>query len=325
MNRSLDRDGPDSPGFRVRSSRTAHVVRLAFGGLVLVALLLHVDSASLVRVLSEAWLPAIAAGFVSFALLLCLQGLRLKFLVANKLDFSRALRITTVSYFFTQFLPGTVGGDAYRAIAIRDDDRGFSKALPIVLFDRLVRVVFVVSGGLAFLLSETRILGELGLADDRSIVESALVISLLAAIGLLPWIWRLLGTDSGVSVRRTAARIIGVSALEYLVRVGRIVLFAVALSAPLNVFDCAFVLAAGVLLGLLPVSVGGLGIQEGAIAFAAGLAGASPEAAMGIALLNRVTVWVYAGLGGIWWVRSPERSGALADSDDARTKPKAVS
>lgn len=74
--------------------------------------------------------------------------------------------------------------------------------------------------------------------------------------------------------------------------------YAWALFQPVSLVDMALVLPFVTLSGILPVSLGGIGVKEGAFVVGLSAVGLSQEGALAVALLNRVVVLAVATTGG---------------------------
>src|SRR5258706_16389700 len=120
--------------------------------------------------------------------------------VAKTLDLAlspaRSMRITTISLFFNQALPSTVGGDAMRVWLLGRADRRWKEAIFAVLVDRVAGVAFlaiVVAGCLPWSLD--RIAAPEG--------RAAVIAIGLAGVAALPAI--LIGGSAGI--RRLLVRV----------------------------------------------------------------------------------------------------------------------
>jgi hypothetical protein len=126
---------------------------------------------------------------------------------AQKLDFRLAdgIRLGLVGYFFNTFLPGSVGGDIVKAVAIaREQQNRRAVAVATVLFDRAVGLwglVWLVAlcGGAFWLAGEPHLMGNAGL---KAIVRGSWVV-----VGATLGGWLLLGLLSDRRAHRFAGRL----------------------------------------------------------------------------------------------------------------------
>ena len=56
------------------------------------------------------------------------------------------------------------------------------------------------------------------------------------------------------------------------------------------------------LAGMIPLSVGGLGLIEGSLVFGLSLFAITPDTSLAMALVNRFIVWLFSLFGGLSWL-----------------------
>lgn len=207
--------------------------------------------------------------------------------------------------FINNFLPSTVGGDAYRVLWMsRTGER--SRAFATVFFDRItgLLVLFLFAGvGLAFLPWQ-RLLEQPAFIIFSGITLSVAFAMLMAlffvqrfyqlatfVIGLLPWERpsELLGdfeplADSAVYGKAifwaAAFTLIGIGGSNYL-------LFS-SLGAELSLIAFGSVIFAATLVANIPISINNIGVKEWSYVFFFGLVGVSAELAVTAALASRL-------------------------------------
>ncbi|MBI5380850.1 MAG: flippase-like domain-containing protein [Opitutae bacterium] len=238
-------------------------------------------------------------------LLLRAQGLGLP------LDWAH--RVTWIGTFYNAFLLGGLGGDAARAFYVcRDEPQRRAGGLAATLIDRVMGLVVLLSIAAGALLAKTGALSrEPGL---RWLFVGALAGSLVGAIAALwllrttPASWplrlrRWIGEqrlpqitallDSTRAAHRTMLAALAISYAVWLVDFVSIWLLALAVGLPLPFVETCIASAVAYAATVLPISVGGHGVREGALLAVLGLFGLI--AATGLerdrALLLAVGVW----------------------------------
>ena len=253
----------------------------------------------------------LAGAAAGYALVVLCDALRLR--AAFGLGVGEALRLTLVGLFFGNFTPGMVGADVYKVTALA---RGAGLARPLALA-ALLRVI----GLLAVLLSA---LVALVLAPGRFATALApprwsagsrpllLALAALLALALLAAAWR---WGQGVPrVRRFRAELaaalaevspgrlvhLGLLSLTIAgVRAASLLLLAASVGGAVRPAEAVVLGALSTVAIALPLSLGGLGVAEGALAAGLVLLGLPRPATVAAALLNRALLWAAAALGGL--------------------------
>lgn len=317
---------PGGSWFLLRAAVTLCVL-----GLLLWWLPLETLRAALGRISAMLWLGCLLA----FALGHAVAALKWRTLLkASGVATSTAetLRAHAAGLFANLCLPSLVGGDVLRAgMLVRDHGRAEAIAVASVgdrLLDTLCLLVLAMLGAVAIpatLASETRTalsVVSLLLAVAVTIVAAALFgLPRLPAgripLRLAPIAGRV--RTAGASLLARPGATLAAFALSLTVQTGFVALnaalgSAIGLSQPFAVWLLAWPLAK--LVALVPISLGGIGVREAALAsfllpFAVQPALAVAQSLVWETLL--VGLGISAGLAAFWW--SPEASGA-ADATD---------
>ncbi len=295
-----------------------NLVRLGLGLGLLMALLYAVDYGSLVAALSEVSLRDLAVLALIAALLILVSVCKWR-LFLGRLRITASIlhlyRLYLVGYFVNLVMPSYVGGDVVRSLYVGANvDRAHS--LSATLLERYTGFIAMVLMSLVALL----LCHEL----PNQIVAAVLSVAVAAAFGSaavfsrhaswfartlrLPEKWIALaervesGLIWGASDPRLMLRAFGLSFLFHVLTIVNTVAVAQAvgwLGAP---WGKLFVVVPLILLvGAIPVSPQGLGIQEGAFVFFLQEAGATSAEALAVALVLRAKSYVLALIGGALW------------------------
>jgi uncharacterized protein (TIRG00374 family) len=229
--------------------------------------------------------------------------------------FTDVLRLVLIGYFFNQTLPSTVGGDAYRAwgayrLGIRARD-----SITSVVVDRilaLASLVLMITMGLWWLLDIIRT------PTARWIVVTVIAASvigvgiLLALARFAPSLQRWRATRFLVQVsegcRAVAAdrkatlhvillTIAGYVAISYAAHV-----LARGLGIELEWVNSLLLVPLVTLVAVLPVSIAGWGVREGAMVVALGLIGIPSVQAFSLSVLYGLVVMASGVPGGLLWL-----------------------
>lgn len=307
----------------------AFLVKLGVSLGLLALLVSTVDTAALWAVVARSSIWVLAGVVLSLIALSLPQAWRWQMVLKSQghhLPFLRMWSMNMAAHFFNQTLPSSIGGDAIRMF------EGSRAGLPprasvnSVLVDRfcgLVGLITVATAGQPFLVR---------LIDDPvARLYMALVVAggfatamLLVAAGLrLPGRlkWRRIRhlaaffEDLGALVRQPR-RWLPVLAISVFVQLSLPVLvYALATSAEIDLSfgACLAVVPSVILLTVVPISVGGWGVREGAMVVGLGFVGVAASDALAVSLLFGASA-IAAGIPGaaFWLVLRRSSPGGAA-------------
>lgn len=241
----------------------------------------------------------------------------------------RAIRFTFVGMFFNQALPSTVGGDAMRIWLLGRSDRQWKRATYSVVVDRAAGVGFlaaVVAACLPWSLAlisahegraAVMLIGLGGLAG----LVAGLALGFVKPSGRLG-AWRvtrllleLAGAARSALLHRT--RGLGIAVLSVFIHLLTVIAawcLARAIAISPNALNMLILIPPVMLIAMIPVSIGGWGIREGAMVVAFGYAGIESSHALTVSVLFGAATLVVSIAGGVIWLveRNPARAAASA-------------
>ncbi len=253
-----------------------------------------------------------------------------------RLGFRAALQIVLIGHFFNQVLPSSVGGDAVRAWCAYRAGLGLGAAAGTVIIDRaitLFALLLLAAAGLPWLF-------EIVADPVARWALSTVIFAGLAGFGILlalsglPRIlfrWRAMRAlldltalaRKVMSVPRYALPAILLSVLSF---VGfSFIVFGLARAMQLDVTfkDCVLLVPPVILITVVPVSIAGWGVREGAMVVAFGFVQVAPGAAFALSVLFGLTLAVASLPGSLlwWWSGYSVKNvaaGAAAGAADSR-------
>ena len=230
-----------------------------------------------------------------------------------------------ISIFFSLFLPSIVGGDAIRWYYLHDHGVKHNKVLSSILYERFVGII-----SLAFFAS-------FNLFMDFEIVESdivkitiiiilflccALFVIFLNFYKLSKWIWT---TDTLSRFKSTVKFVenlkdysqnmrvviycLILSLITQLMGILAVYFISLSLNSSINFFYFITFLPIVWLISMIPISIGGLGLREGAFILLFTSIGMSKEMAIAISALILLQMIVHGMLGGLIFLLSPILGG----------------
>ncbi len=312
---------PGAPADTSAGRRRARFwIRLAAGVALLGIILSRMDLAALAR----AWGPGSALGVAGAALLLLLgqsiAALRWKLILGpGSPPWAYLVRLYVIGGFFSLFLPTVVGGDAVRAAAAAQGSGRAGGVVASVLFDRALGVLAMAGyAGLGLLMAPeaARRLGEglrLRLPDAPGAVLGGAVLVLGAGVAAALLLRqspraRKAARDAlelGAGLARAPLTLLQAVALGFVVQGLYILLWLVlarSIGLPLPALALLVAVPIVTLAAMLPVTLGGLGVREGAWLLLLGGSGIPSEQTLAFSLLFFATNLVTGAVGALVFV-----------------------
>ncbi len=237
-----------------------------------------------------------------------------------------------VSGFFTQALPSSLGGDIIRMTQVFRIGMPTDIAISNVVIDRLTSfaslllLVVITLPNLFFLVGDTLTWWMtpffLGVGSTtlylltlfKHVPEQARKSPLLA--GLINFSKHL---SAVLSNRRWGWRAILAGLLIHILRVVAIWVMATGLNIHVGLLDCMVLVPLALLVAMIPISIGGWGIREGAFLGAFSLIGVAPGAAVALSVTFGLSTLVTSIPGGLIWLLSTDiRQSINTDWDQRR-------
>ncbi len=236
------------------------------------------------------------------------------------LPFPRACRFLFIGLFFNQTLPSSLGGDAVRVLLVRRDGATLTDALANVLVDRVTGVAalaITAAAGLPF------ILGVPALSTPAAVV-AALAFGAVCGLAFLAWLGGRPARRDGrlaALVRRVAGGVraigrspggglvvAGQSIAVHLLLVAAAALLLDGMGRPLGFGVLVALVPMVMLFAVVPVSIAGWGVREGAMVVALGYAGVAADDALAVSILLGLGLFA-TGLPGVpLWLAAPARA-----------------
>lgn len=231
------------------------------------------------------------------------------------------LRVLCIAFFFNNFLPTAIGGDAYRAY--RTMDRAKRKAHPIsaVILERLVGILALLLLGYVsaiYLIFYGELLhpewvtislwlATAGIVALAVISRGAVVDRILERIGKIGKLEPLVDSLRTLSGNRHQFGSLVLSSLVFQgTAIGAVATLFAALGQAGVWFQSGLTAAAAGVAGVLPVSINGIGVVEGSFVAAAWESGLPYEDAIIVALFLRVFMLASSVVFGLLYAIEPQ-------------------
>ena len=280
------------------------------------------------RQVRAGWLALSVVMLIAQTALLAVRWQQIVRQCGASMPLGRLFRFTMIGTFFNQTLPSSVGGDAMR-IWLLGKQQDWRVASYSVVLDRLIGLVMLACVVVACLP------WTFALVQDPIGRIALLVIGLGSLAGwgvflLLGWErWRFLQRWS-VTRHVAATATVAIGILRRPQTLGLVAIISVmshiltalcawcvarAVSADLSFANAIFVVLPVALISVVPISIAGWGVREGAMVTAFAYAGLPQSDGLLVSILFGVSYLLLGVLGGLVWVVGPQRAQIAAERE----------
>ncbi len=242
--------------------------------------------------------------------------------------FGKALRLVLIGHFFNQALPSSIGGDAVRIWCAWRAGLGFATAANTVIVDRamtLLSLLLLAAAGLPWLFA---IVADpvARWALSTVIVAGVCAYGAFIALTRLPDFmtrWRVVRALLALAALARAATlkpryalpVIGLSVVSFIGFSFIVFALAHAMHVAVTLGDCILLVPPVILITVIPVSIAGWGVREGAMVVAFAFVQVPPSAAFAMSVLFGVTLAVASLPGSVlWWLSGYHIKNVAAES-----------
>ncbi len=244
--------------------------------------------------------------------------------------YGRLLRILCIAFFFNNFLPTAIGGDAYRAYRTIEHSTRPARAISAVVVERLLGIMALLFLGY---LSAIYLLATGNLVHHDWVVAGLVAITIGAVLALIAWrldfsivrrISRKLAStpklepffDSMRAISRHRQHLpglIGLSLLLQAIAIFTISLMFASIGITGQLAESGFTAAAAGIAGVLPISINGVGVVEGSFVVAAVEAGLPYSESVLVAICLRGYMILSSIAFGVLYALEPRDQGKLSE------------
>lgn len=311
------------------SNLSAYIVRLIISGALIAFFLSGIDEKALMAVFDR-----ISWGLIlmAFGLIVCLRMViycRMKLLLevgGDKIPYKELVKVGLMGDFGNVFMPGSLGSDLFRIYILQRYLRDVTRAASAVIYERFIGLVSLAFIVFVSVIWARKILTEIGIYGLLCSLCIVLAIILFAffifpntILTVFNSVFRM-KNRIGHKIRLIAEAIMhyslhkslffSVFAISIATQIMRIlVTFLVACAIGVSVDIQYFFLLVPIIIFVLmiPVSVGGLGVREGASVFLFSFVGVGQADAFMMALLTNLLLMFYSLPGGVLFIMRGEK------------------
>lgn len=299
-----------------------HAVQLLVSLSLLAWLFSRIDSPTVTAVTNFPF-DILATSLAIFTSSQIFGSLRLWLLLRRQqIDFPllQLVRLTLIGFFTSNFLPSTVGGDLYKAVALTRRGHDLSTIVLTLIADRvlsLITILLMTAAAIGFTdLWRLRPPAATTYLTESIVAAAAVLLFLVFASGSIMRRLRTRAPGFGAKLSDGLARIVGLSSrllaspgtlffsvlfsvLSTLAAIFAQLLIANTLGIHIGVIELTAVTGLATLLALVPISVNGIGVQEASIVALLQLLGAAEEPAIAFAIFSRALILGASVFGGL--------------------------
>ena len=305
------------------------ILKIAISALLIWWLVGNLNTARIVENMAAADPWGLLMAVVLLSSLTVAQSLRWSLItraIGKSLRFADAFRIVLIGLFFNQILPSSIGGDAIRIWRTYRLGLGLVPAAHSVMLDRLTALLaLILMAGVGLPVIFTL----LGDRPERWGVP-LLVAGGFGAFGALLLFdrvpgrfmaWRPLRAVAELSVdaRRVLLRLtcalpaLAISVCIHTCVALTVYIIARSMGLSVQVLDCVILVQPVMLFSMIPISIAGWGVREGAMLTAFSFVGVGADEAFALSVLFGLVIMVTGIPGGILWLLS----GSKREEDKA--------
>lgn len=305
------------------------ILKIAISALLIWWLVGNLNTARIVENMAAADPWGLLMAVVLLSSLTAAQSLRWSLItraIGKSLRFADAFRIVLIGLFFNQILPSSIGGDAIRIWRTYRLGLGLVPAAHSVMLDRLTALLaLILMAGVGLPVIFTL----LGDRPERWGVP-LLVAGGLGAFGALLLFDRVSGrfmawrplramAELSVDARRVLLRLtcalpaLAISVCIHTCVALTVYIIARSMGLSVQVLDCVILVQPVMLFSMIPISIAGWGVREGAMLTAFSFVGVGADEAFALSVLFGLVIMATGIPGGILWLLS----GSKREEDKA--------
>jgi glycosyltransferase 2 family protein len=278
----------------------------------------QLDLGRLVAAAREMGAPEVALVFALFGLQLIVVAFRMR-VIANflslRIGFWQAFQSVLVGAFVGQTPLTSLGGDAARMVVLARSNLSLHDTAKAVALDRIFGLLGLLAINLAVVvpLWATVTTPALRLGVIGCIVAGLLCIVGFLTLGAMPaalrrfrllnWVVETAQASLAMMGRPGAfSLVLGLSLVAHLINIVIFHSILVTMGQSISFWDALVLLPFPLLLSLLPLSIGGWGVREGAVVIALAFVGIATQAALSASVMYGIALLLVGLVGGVVWM-----------------------
>jgi glycosyltransferase 2 family protein len=318
-----------------RQYRGFLLLRITLGVSLLLFLIARLDASTFLASLKQADILSFAIALVISALAVLIRSYKWRLLLrvqGTELSLSRLHSLNYMAMFFNNFFLGSFGGDTFRIYRTANSSNSTIGALSPIIVEKLANILALILLAMTFGIVCLNIKSPAIAAADvyRIFAFTIVFFSLVYALFQLVLHMRNAASRRKSKIQDVACRFIDsvllyrddaktiivsliLSVIFYLTNVVAMHFFALAGNVQISPVHLSFIVPMVFLIVMIPISVNGLGLQEGTFFFYFNLLGIDSSSALLVALLPRIGMLIFSLIGALLYITESMRTSRLKD------------
>lgn len=295
------------------------IAKLAFSVALLGLLLSSVNIDQLTERLSSIHIGALSLASLLIVIAIVLRAYRWRVITlayGGTLSLWTSFQLIQMGNFVGQVLPASIGGDVVRAWGGYRSGLALRVSIHTILLDRifgfgtLLIITLLAVPGLFFLIDDTAMLAVLGSFALVGLLVLSGIIMVDKVAAWLPWAKlrqevEFLSSDARKFIGKWNASIpvVFASVITHLLSIVAVMIIASGIGVIIPLYELVLLLPPVMFLTMMPFSMAGWGIREGAMVFALGYIGVPREEAFAISVLMGIVAMIVSLPGGAFMIK----------------------
>lgn len=267
-----------------------------------------IDITEIQRVYRNINMLYIIASMCLYIVAQMLSTLRWSKLVSTEHGYVELLKIYYTGCFFNNFLPSTIGGDAVKAYYLYRRGGGLHSSMASVFMDRYIGLAALVMIGAVSFVSGMNLIKQTFIVWFYPITIIGFIV---ASIILFRTKWAMFFKQTRMfyesisqyrGMKDVVADCFAISIAVQVLTVLSVYLISRSIQSGVGMLECGIFIPLINIITLVPVSVSGVGIREGAFVYLFGLTGLKTEESITISLVWFITVAAVNMVGGLFYL-----------------------
>ncbi len=286
----------------MKLKRVFRYFRIIFGLSLLALLLYKIPFGQTIQALKDASVTLVFTAILLIGTAILISAFKLQILTrlkSEKIALWLAIRAYYIGLFFNNFMPTDIGGDIFKINELKKNGLELQNATQAVIIERVTGISALIIMALFLAMPGIGMFARFGMAWLQTFfLISILILSVGLVIAYTIWkgFFKSYLKPDNLKVLFQA---LVISLIYHFLRAVILLILTASVGNTLPYTSLLIAVPIVSFVSLLPVSIGALGIKEGALVFCLTKAGLGTPEALAVALLLRASFYIHSLIGGL--------------------------